>query len=97
LSFPFVFSLSLFIIILRFKKVAKEKTAGERLKKTHEQASDARRARLLIVAATGKVAEALELRSPAATSAADHVRLRTARRELSDLLKRFDERHGLRG
>jgi hypothetical protein len=74
---------------------AKEKTAGAQMKKTHEQASDARRARLLIAAACGKITQALELRSPAATSAADHVRLRTARRELSDLLKRFDERHGL--
>jgi hypothetical protein len=78
-------------------KLAAEKTAGERLKRIHEQASDARRARLLIAAACGKIAQALELRSPVATSAADHVRLRTARRELSDLLKRFDERHGLRG
>ncbi len=78
-------------------KLAAEKTAGERLKRIPEQVSDARRARLLIVAATGKITQALELRSPAATSAADHVRLRTARRELSDLLKRFDERHGLRG
>ncbi len=78
-------------------KLAAEKTTGARLKRIPEQVSDARRARLLIVAATGKVAEALELRSPAATSAADHVKLRTARRELSDLLKRFDGRHGLRG
>jgi hypothetical protein len=79
------------------KLVAGKTTTGARLKRIPEQVSDARRARLLIVAATGKVAEALELRSPAATSAVDHVRLRTARRELSDLLKRFDERHGLRG
>jgi hypothetical protein len=78
-------------------KLAAEKTTGARRRRIPEQVSDARRARLLIVAATGKVAQALELRSPAATSAADHVKLRTARRELSDLLKRFDGRHGLRG
>ncbi len=73
------------------------KLAAEKTKRIPEQVSDARRARLLIVAACGRIAQALELKSPAATSAADHVKLRTARRELSDLLKRFDERHGLRG
>ncbi len=78
-------------------KLAAEKTTGARLKRIPEQPSDARRARLLIAAACGKITQALELRSPVATSAADHVRLRTARRELSDLLKRFDERLGLRG
>ncbi len=76
---------------------AKEKTAGERLKRIHEQASDARRARLLIAAATGKITQALELRSPAALSAADFVKLRAKRRELSKALLTFDERHGLRG
>jgi len=78
-------------------KLAAEKTAGARLKKTHEQASDARRARLLIAAATGKVTEALELQRPIATSAADFVKLRAKRRELSKALLTFDERHGLRG
>ncbi len=73
------------------------KLAAEKTKRIPEQVSDAKRARLLVVAATGKITQALELRSPSALSAADFVKLRTARRELSDLLKRFDERHGLRG
>ncbi len=65
-------------------KLVAEKTTGEQMKRIHEQASDARRARLLLAAACGKITQALEMRSPAATSAADHVRLRRARIELSD-------------
>jgi hypothetical protein len=70
-----------------------KETLGDQMKKI--QTSDARRARLLLAAACGKIAQALELKSPAATSAADHVKLRARRNELSKLLRSFDERHGL--
>jgi hypothetical protein len=43
------------------------------------------------------VTEALELQRPISTSAADFVKLRAKRRELSKALLTFDERHGLRG
>jgi len=61
------------------------------------QPGDAAEMRRLVAGAVRQLKRALALKRPRATTAADFVKLRALRQELSEQLAAFDERHGLRG
>jgi hypothetical protein len=62
-----------------------------------ESTGDAAQVRRCLAAATKQITKALAYAQPQATTAADFVKMRALRQELSEQLAAFDERHGLRG